>query len=117
GSPEQMPRILEIAMRTAIERKGVAVIVIPGDILQKTAQSPRTVAIRPTSSSVLPSAEGLAEAARLLNGADKVTILAGAGVAGAHSEVLALADALGAPIVHAMRGKEHIEYDNPFDVG
>lgn len=117
GSPEQMPRILEIAMRTAIERRGVAVVVIPGDILQKSAESARTVAIRPTSSSVLPSAEGLAEAARLLNDADKVTILAGAGVAGAHSEVLALADALGAPIVHAMRGKEHIEYDNPFDVG
>jgi pyruvate dehydrogenase (quinone) len=117
GSPEQMPRVLEVAMRTAIERRGVAVVVIPGDILQAKAVGARTVAIRPTSSSVLPSAEGLAEAARLLNTAENVTILAGAGVAGAHAEVLALADALGAPIVHALRGKEHIEYDNPFDVG
>ncbi|MET0885468.1 MAG: ubiquinone-dependent pyruvate dehydrogenase [Mycetocola sp.] len=117
GTPEQMPRVLEIAMRTAIERRGVAVIVIPGDVLGAKATLDRRVPIRPTSSSVLPSAEALAEAARLLNTAEKVTILAGAGVAGAHAEVLALADALGAPIVHALRGKEHIEYDNPFDVG
>lgn len=117
GSPDQMPRLLEVAMRTAIERRGVAVLVIPGDVLQAKAEQARTVAIRPTSSSVLPTAEGLAEAAALLNSAEKVTILAGAGVAGAHAEVLALADALGAPIVHALRGKEHIEFDNPFDVG
>lgn len=117
SSPEQMPRLLEIAMRTAIEKKGVAVLVIPGDILEAKGEKARTVAIRPTASSVLPGADGLAEAARLLNAADKVTILAGAGVAGAHADVLALADALGAPIVHALRGKEHIEYDNPFDVG
>jgi pyruvate dehydrogenase (quinone) len=117
SSAEQMPRILEIAMRTAVEKKGVAVLVIPGDILQAKAETPRTASIRPTESSVLPSADGLAEAARLLNAAGKVTILAGAGVAGAHADVLALADMLGAPIVHALRGKEHIEYDNPFDVG
>ena len=117
GSAEQMPRLLDVAMRTAVERRGVAVLVIPGDVLQAKAENARTVTIRPTSSSVVPSAESLAEAAALLNGAGKVTILAGAGVAGAHAEVLALADALGAPIVHALRGKEHIEYDNPFDVG
>ena len=117
SDPAQMPRVLEIAMRTAIEKKGVAVIVIPGDILLKKADSPRTVSIRPTQSSVLPSAEGLAEAAALLNKGEKVTILAGAGAAGAHDELLALADTLGAPIVHALRGKEHVEYDNPFDVG
>lgn len=117
SSPDQMPRALEIAMRTAIEKKGVAVLVVPGDILLQKSESARAVAVRPTESSVLPSADGLAEAARLLNAAEKVTILAGAGVAGAHAEVLALADALGAPIVHALRGKEHIEYDNPFDVG
>ena len=117
SDPAQMPRVLEIAMRTAIEKKGVAVIVIPGDILLKKADSPRTVSIRPTQSSVLPSAEGLAEAAALLNKGEKVTILAGAGAAGAHAELLALADTLGAPIVHALRGKEHVEYDNPFDVG
>ena len=47
----------------------------------------------------------------------KITILGGAGCAGAHTELIELAGKLNAPIVHAMRGKEFIEYDNPFDVG
>ena len=59
----------------------------------------------------------VAAAARLLNGASKVTILGGAGCRDAHAELVAIADALAAPVVHAMRGKEFIEYDNPFDVG
>jgi len=66
---------------------------------------------------VVPADDELHAAAELLNGGDKVTILAGAGVEGAHDEVVALADTLGAPIVHALRGKQFIEHDNPFDVG
>lgn len=116
-SPSQMPRVLEIAIRTAIERRGVAVIVLTGDMMLTRAENERVVRVEPTISEVVPAAPQLEQAAALLNAAKKVTILAGAGVAGAHSEVIALADALGAPIVHAMRGKEHIEYDNPFDVG
>lgn len=115
--PSQMPRILEIAMRTAVEKRGVAVVVIPGDVALAEAQSDRTAVIRAARPEIRPNSRELAEAADILNGAGKVTILAGAGTAGAHAEVMALADALGAPIVHAMRGKEHIEYDNPFDVG
>jgi pyruvate dehydrogenase (quinone) len=117
SSAEQMPRVLDIAMRSAVEQQGVAVIIIPGDILLKKTENFRASAILPTRSVVLPSAVELVQAAQLLDDAAKVTILAGAGVAGAHAEVVALADALGAPIVHALRGKEHIEYDNPFDVG
>ena len=59
----------------------------------------------------------LAAAADVLNGARRVTILAGAGCAGAHDELIRLAAALKAPIVHAFRGKDQIEYDNPYDVG
>lgn len=117
ADPSQMPHVLEIAMRTAIERRGVAVVVIPGDVALATAASDRVTSIRPTSSFVLPARDELAAAAELLNRGRKVTILAGAGTEGAHDEVVALADALAAPIVHAMRGKEFIEYDNPFDVG
>jgi pyruvate dehydrogenase (quinone) len=113
----QMPRVLEIAMRTAVEKRGVAVVVIPGDVALAEAQSDRTAVIRAARPEIRPNSRELAEAADMLNAAGKVTILAGAGTAGAHAEVMALADALGAPIVHAMRGKEHIEYDNPFDVG
>ncbi|MEV8149568.1 ubiquinone-dependent pyruvate dehydrogenase [Arthrobacter sp. NPDC080073] len=115
--PSQMPRVLEIAMRTAVEKRGVAVVVIPGDVALAEAQSDRTAVIRAARPEIRPNSQELAEAADILNAAGKVTILAGAGTAGAHAEVMALADALGAPIVHAMRGKEHIEYDNPFDVG
>lgn len=55
--------------------------------------------------------------AALLNGAQAVTLLCGSGCAGAHDDVLAFADALAAPVVHALRGKEFVEWDNPFDVG
>ncbi|WP_137294820.1 ubiquinone-dependent pyruvate dehydrogenase [Nocardioides dongxiaopingii] len=117
GDPAQMPRVLEIAMRTAVERRGVAVVVIPGDVALADAGSTRTVVVRRARPVVVPSPEELAEAATMLDHGTKVTILAGAGVEGAHDEVVALAEALGAPIVHAYRGKEFIEHDNPYDVG
>ncbi|QTF73442.1 ubiquinone-dependent pyruvate dehydrogenase [Arthrobacter woluwensis] len=115
--PSQMPRILDIAMRTAIEKRGVAVVVISGDVALAQAASEAVSIIRKAEPRIVPSEPELREAAGILNSASKVTILAGAGVQGAHEQVVALADALGAPIVHALRGKEFIEYDNPFDVG
>jgi pyruvate dehydrogenase (quinone) len=117
STPDQMPRLLEIAMRTAIERRGVAVLVVPGDVALAQATGTRTSVITASRSAVLPHPEDLALAAGLLNAGRRVTILAGAGVAGAHAQVMQIADLLGAPVVHALRGKEHIEYDNPYDVG
>jgi pyruvate dehydrogenase (quinone) len=117
ADPRQMPRLLEIAMRAAIEKRGVAVLVIPGDVALADIADDRAVVIERTRPVVVPSGAELERAATLLNEAKSVTILAGAGVEGAHDEVIALADRLGAPIVHALRGKEFIEYDNPFDVG
>ena len=116
--PEQMPRVLEIAMQTAISRRGVSVVSIPGDIalLEAVEQGPR-LHFPPPAPSVCPSDEEIATLAKLLNKSKKITIFAGAGCAGAHAELIELAGKLNAPIVHAMRGKEHIEYDNPFDVG
>ncbi|WP_272947625.1 ubiquinone-dependent pyruvate dehydrogenase [Ornithinimicrobium murale] len=115
--PSQMPRVMEIAMRTAIEKRGVAVIVIPGDVALQEIEDDRVSVITQARPTVTPAEDELRAAAELLNGGERVTILAGAGVEGAHDEVVALADALGAPIVHAMRGKQFIEHDNPFDVG
>jgi pyruvate dehydrogenase (quinone) len=117
SSAEQMPRVLEIAMRAAIERRGVAVVVLPGDVALQQAIHEGEHVVRAAQPRVLPSEAELQELADLLAGASSPTILAGAGVAGAHDEVVELADVLGAPIVHALRGKEHIEHDNPFDVG
>jgi pyruvate dehydrogenase (quinone) len=118
SQPEQMPRVLEIAMQTAISRRGVAVIVIPGDVALRDAveRGPRLHFAEPKPS-VTPSDSELTTLARVLNNSKKTTILGGAGCAGAHDELIALAGKLKAPIVHAMRGKEFIEYDNPFDVG
>ncbi|WP_431278189.1 ubiquinone-dependent pyruvate dehydrogenase [Leifsonia poae] len=116
--PEQLPRVLEIAMRTAIERRGVAVVVIPGEVFLKDAISRRKSAPITYSPRVTrPADTELQAAADLLNSARKVTILGGAGAEGAHEQLVAIADKLKAPVVHALRGKEFIEYDNPFDVG
>ena len=118
GVPEQMPRVLEIAMRTAINLSGVAVIVIPGDVFLHDAPDGHAVApIKMAKPIVRPNDEELREAADILNAGKKVTILGGAGCRNAHAELLATADSLKSPIVHALRGKEHIEFDNPFDVG
>ena len=117
SSAEQLPRVLEIAMRQAVEKRGVAVVVVPGEILLARSTQERIATIRRTDPVVRPSDAELTEAATLLNAAGKVTILAGAGAEGAHAQLLALADALGAPIVHSFRGKEFVEHDNPYDVG
>ena len=118
SQPEQMPRVLEIAMQTALARRGVAVVVLPGDIALRHAveQGPRLHFTQPNPV-VCPDDRDLTTLANVLNKSRKVAILGGAGCAGAHAELLALAGKLNAPIVHALRGKEFIEYDNPFDVG
>ena len=115
---EQMPRVLEIAMQTAVSRRGVAVVVLPGDVaLREASQRLSRLQFPEPSPLVCPSDDELAALARLLDGAARVTILGGAGCAGAHAELIELAGRLNAPVVHALRGKEFIEYDNPFDVG
>jgi pyruvate dehydrogenase (quinone) len=116
--PEQLPRILQTAMRTAVERRGVAVVVVPGEILQHEAPRATAVtAVRPTAPIIRPSDTEITAAAEVLNRAEAVTILAGAGCEGAHDELIAVAERLQAPVVHALRGKEFVEYDNPYDVG
>jgi pyruvate dehydrogenase (quinone) len=118
SQPEQMPRVLEIAMQTALSRRGVSVVALPGDIALREAveQGPRLHFPEPKPN-VCPSEEEIKVLAEVLNRAEKITILGGAGCAGAHAELIEVAGKLNAPIVHAMRGKEFIEYDNPFDVG
>lgn len=117
SQPEQMPRTLEIAIQTAVSKGGVSVVALPGDIALRDAVEQSRVHFPDPKPSVCPSDAELQKVARILNGAKKVTILGGAGCADAHAELMQLAGKLKAPIVHAMRGKEFIEYDNPFDVG
>src|SRR3989475_3677390 len=113
-----MPRVLEIAMQTAVSRRGVSVIALPGDVALRDAVEGRPRLTFPEPKPLLcPSEAEIAALAELLNGAKRITILGGAGCAGAHAELVELARRLSAPVVHALRGKEFIEYENPFDVG
>src|SRR5476651_2166212 len=116
-SRDQFPRVLERAMRAAIGERGVAVIVLPGDIAlgDGPAETPAWVEAEPPT--VIPVARDLDRLAGLMNASGAVTLLCGSGCADAHDEVVALADMLGAPVVHALRGKQFVEHDNPFDVG
>jgi len=115
---EQMPRVLEIAIQTALAKRGVAVVVLPGDVaLREAINSTHRRNFPEIHTTIRPSDEEIARTAGILNESRKVTIFGGAGCAGAHNELMELAGKLKAPIVHALRGKEFIEYDNPFDVG
>lgn len=117
SSPTQMPRILRTAIQTALEKRGVAVVVIPGDIALAEALDTTATPVRATRPRVLPSSSELDEAAALLSDAKRVTILAGAGAEHAHDQVVALAGTLAAPVVHTLRSKQFVEHDNPYDVG
>src|ERR1700674_3270375 len=120
STPEQMPRVLEEAIRAAVGQRGVAVIVISGDTALKEAAeapAPRVGGLLPGPSIVLPAQSELRRLAALLNSSRRVTLLCGSGCAGAHEELLALGAKLKSPMVHALRGKEHVEWDNPYDVG
>jgi len=115
---EQMPRVLGIALRTALLKRGVAVVIIPGDVALRECSAPAlSLGIENSASIIRPSDHEINCAAEILNSAPKVAILGGTGCEGAHDEMIEAAERLKAPIVHALRGKEFIEYDNPYDVG
>ena len=118
GSPSQMPRTAQNAIRAAQNQRGVSVLVIPGDVaLQKVSGDFPPHEVRAVRSVVRPAESDLQDLAEMLNSPSKCTLLCGAGCQGAREEVLALAGALKAPVVHALRGKQFVEWDNPFDVG
>ena len=118
STPAQMPRALETAMTTAIARRGVAVIVVSGDVaLQSGEHLNVTNYEKPVRPLTRPLDRELDRLADMLNGSDRITLLCGSGCAGAHDELLTLGETLKAPMVHALRGKEYVEYDNLYDVG
>jgi len=120
SSAAQMPRTLEIAIREAVGKRGVSVVVLPGDVaLQASVASslPDLGSLLPTPPVVVPAKEDLDRLAALLNANSRITLLCGSGCQGAHDELLTLGQRLMAPMVHAMRGKEHVEWENPYDVG
>ncbi|MFD6837873.1 pyruvate dehydrogenase [Streptomyces diastaticus] len=118
SSPEQMPRLLQTAIQNAIGQGGVSVVTMPGDIADKPApEKSIETALVTERPSVRPGESEIAKLVDMIDKAGKVTLFCGSGTAGAHDEVMEFAEKLKAPVGHALRGKEWIEYDNPFDVG
>src|ERR1700753_3554456 len=117
--PEQLPAVIESAIRAAIGHRGVAVVVIPGDValqsMSATISAAPSLAIRQPV--VVPAPQDIDALAALLNDSKRTTLLCGRGCAGAHDELIKLAEGLKSPVVHAVGGKDHVEYDNPYDVG
>ncbi|MYW64245.1 pyruvate dehydrogenase [Streptomyces sp. SID8379] len=118
SSPQQMPRVLQTAIQHAVGRSGVSVVTLPGDVADQEApdKSPETAIVtsRPT---IRPGDTEIEKLVELIDEADKVTLFCGSGTAGAHAEVMEFAEKIKSPVGHALRGKEWIQYDNPFDVG
>ena len=117
---DHMPRTLEIAIREAVAKRGVSVVVMPGDVaMQPAAEAPppNVVGLLPPYPVVLPAYQDLERLGKLLNDDSRVTLLCGSGCKDAHEQLLALGERLQAPMVHTMRGKEYVEWHNPYDVG
>jgi pyruvate dehydrogenase (quinone) len=117
SNPALLPQILHRAMRIAVAKRGVAVVVISGDVALQALDAAPPQWLLPSPPAVLPNAREIDELAEILNGSERVALFCGAGTAGAHDEIMTLAGKLKSPIVHTLRGKEYMEYDNPYDVG
>ncbi len=117
STAEQAPRVMHSAIQNALGLGGVAVVTLPGDIagLEATAPTPLPATFRPAS--LIPDPVSVRELADAINDAGKVAIFAGAGVEGAHDELIALAELVNAPIGHSLRGKDFVQYNNPYDIG
>ncbi|MDG3013476.1 pyruvate dehydrogenase [Speluncibacter jeojiensis] len=117
GTPAQSPRMVHAAMTQALARGGVAVVTLPGDIAAEPAQgsAPRLVTAHPAT--LVPAEADVRALAEAIDDAEKVALFAGAGARGGREQLLALAEKIGAPIGHTLRGKEWIQHDNPYDVG
>ncbi len=114
----QMPRVARAAVQHALGRGGVSVLAISGDVLHRSAAAPTGKSdVLVAKATAVPPAEQVRALAERLDQAETVTLFCGAGVEGAHAEVMGLAGKLQSPIGHTLRGKEWIQYDNRYDVG
>ncbi|MEB8343740.1 pyruvate dehydrogenase [Streptomyces endophyticus] len=118
SSPKQLPRVLQTAIQNAVGRSGVSVVTLPGDVADEPApEKSIETAIVTSRPSIRPGDTEIEKLVELIDEADKVTLFCGSGTAGAHAEVMEFAEKIKSPVGHALRGKEWIQYDNPYDVG
>jgi pyruvate dehydrogenase (quinone) len=126
-NPAQLPSVVDNAVRTAYARRGVAHLTVPNDIQVADADADPWQHVAPArppatapvmlEASGRPREEGLQRIADLLNDGEKIAILAGAGALHAREELLAVAEALGAPIVKTLSGKATVPDDSPYTTG
>ena len=116
-TPEQARRKVIAACQAALTKRGVAVLVVPADVANADAHDELPYAVHARRPLIRPSDADLDEIAAILNESEAITIYAGAGCEGAHDEVVATAARLKAPMAHSSRGKDFLEYDNPYNVG
>ena len=114
---EQARRKTVIACQTALAKRGVAVLIVPADISASAVREDIPYAVHVSNPIIRPSDSDLTDIAKILNKGEKIAIYAGSGCEGAHKEILAVADKLKAPIAHTSRGKDFLEFDNPYNVG
>ncbi|MGW2715751.1 thiamine pyrophosphate-binding protein, partial [Streptomyces sp. NPDC001356] len=118
SSPRQMPRVVQTAIQHAVGRRGVSVVALSGDTAAEDSPDAAPELAMPLDlPAIRPSDHEIARLTELVDGAERVMVFCGRGVAGAHAEVMEFAGKVKAPVGHALRGKEHIQYDNPYDVG
>src|SRR6266436_3055199 len=116
-TPEQARRKTVAACQAALTKRGVAVLVVPADVANAASHDEPLYAVHARHPVIRPSDADLDAIATILNKSEAITIYAGAGCAGAHDEVVATAARLKAPMAHTSRGKDFLEYDNPYNVG
>ncbi|CAM5356379.1 thiamine pyrophosphate-requiring protein [Streptomyces canus] len=121
--PEQLPNVLDRAIRTAYARRCPTAIIIPGDVQELDYSAP-THEFKMVPSSLdrsdwtaVPSQESLERAAEILNSGDKPAILIGQGAAGARAEVERIAELLGAGVAKALLGKDALSDELPYVTG
>lgn len=117
STAQQAPRVVRSAIQHATGLNGVAVVTMPGDVADQEATAPTPHWTPAMGATTVPNPEAIEQIATVLNEAKRVAIFAGDGVRDAHAQVIQLAETLGAPVGHSLRGKDAIQYDNPFDVG
>lgn len=117
-TPGQLPRMLQSAIQTAITRKGVSVVGLPGDLAKAPAVTVGSSVLNyPVVPEVCPSEEDLIQLADLLNNHERITLFCGIGCRDAHEEIIALSEKLNAPVVYTFKGKMEVQYENPYEVG
>jgi len=114
----QFPRMLQAALQHAVQKKGVAVLGLPGDITNLPAVDPETTTTLFRSKPIVrPSDNELRQLAELLNSHKKITVYCGLGAAEAHDELIKLAGKLKSPIAYSYKAKMAIQYANQYEVG